>query len=74
MSNSILRQPLHQFDLSESFKEMAYNNDFKTLNDILNIPLSVLLMHNGFTYHHNEELRQVLKQYDIIHLLKTEPS
>ena len=74
MSNSILDRPLHEFDLTESFKEMAYNNDFKTLNDILNIPVSVLLMHDGFTYHHYEELRQLLKQYDIAHLLKTGPS
>ena len=74
MSNSILEHPLHEFDLTESFKEMAYNNGFRTLNDILNIPVSILLMHEGFTYHHYEELRKMLKQYDMIHLLKTEPS
>ena len=74
MSNSILEHPLHQFDLTESFKEMAYNNGFRTLNDILNIPVSVLLMHEGFTYHHYEELRKLLRQHDIIQLLKIEPS
>ena len=74
MSNSILEHPLHELDLTESFKEMAYNNSFRTLNDILNIPVSILLMHEGFTYHHYEELRKMLKQYDMIHLLKTKPS
>ena len=74
MSNSILEHPLHQFDVTESFKEMAYNNGFRTLNDILNIPVSILLMHEGFTYHHYEELRRLLKEYDTIHRLKTCPS
>ena len=74
MSESILEQPLHQLDLTESFKEMAFNNNFKTVNDILHVPVGVLLMHEGFTYHHYEELRNLLIQHDVIHLLKTEPS
>ena len=74
MNESILEQPLHQLDLTESFKEMAYNNNFKTVNDILHVPVGVLLMHQGFTYHHYEELRKILTQHNFIHLLKTEPS
>ncbi len=74
MSESILEQPLRQLDLTESFKEMAHNNNFKTVNDILHVPVGVLLMHEGFTYHHYEELRKILIQYNFIHLLKTEPS
>jgi len=74
MNDSILQQPLYQLELSQSFKQMAHNNNFKTITDILNMPVSVLLMHEGFTYHHYEELRKLLKQYDLIHLLKTKPS
>jgi hypothetical protein len=74
MNSLILEQPLYQLEFTESFKEMAYNNDFRTIGDIVKIPVAVLLMHEGFTYHHYEELRKVLKQYDVIHLLKTIPS
>jgi hypothetical protein len=74
MSEIFLEQPLQELDLSESFKEMAYNNGFKTIRQILHMPAGVLLMHEGFTYHHYEELRNLLIQHDVIHLLKTEPS
>lgn len=71
MDNSILQKPIQQLDLSESFKEMAYCHNFKTLQDILNWPVNVLLMHEGFTYHHFQELRNFLKPVDGVHLLKT---
>ncbi|HEX5152855.1 MAG TPA: hypothetical protein VFW07_15495 [Parafilimonas sp.] len=74
MSESIFDQPLCQLDLTESFKTMAHNHNFKTLTDILHVPVRVLLMHDGFSYHHYEELRKLLKEHEAIHLLKTEPS
>ncbi len=74
MEDSILQRPLQQLNLSESFKEMAYNHSFKTLEDILNWPVNVLLKHNGFTYHHYQELRNLLKERDSLHLLKTKAS
>lgn len=74
MEDNILQKPVQQLDLSESFKEMAYNHSFKTLKDILNWPVNVLLKHNGFTYHHYQELRNLLKERDSLHLLKTKAS
>lgn len=71
MHHPILQSPLQQLELSESFKEMAYRHGFNTLTDILNWPVNVLLMHDGFTYHHYQELRSLLTNIDEIHLLKT---
>ncbi len=74
MEDNILQRPIQQLNLSESFKEMAYNHSFKTLEDILNWPVNVLLKHDGFTYHHYQELRNLLKERDSLHLLKTKAS
>lgn len=74
MSEPVLEKPLHELELSESFREMAYCHDFKTIGDILNWPVPVLLMHEGFTYHHYQELRKLLISMDIVHLLKTDNS
>ncbi len=74
MDDSLLQKPIQQLDLSESFKEMAYRHNFKTLSDILNWPVNVLLKHDGFTYHHYQELRNFLKPIDGLHLLKTTTS
>ncbi|MEJ7823064.1 MAG: hypothetical protein WKF85_12125 [Chitinophagaceae bacterium] len=74
MEDNILQRPLQQLNLSESFKEMAYNHSFKTLEDILNWPVNVLLQHNGFTYHHFHELIKFLKEKKSLHLLKTKAS
>ncbi len=74
MEDNILQKPVQQLDLSESFKEMAYNHSFKTLGDVLNWPLNILLQHDGFTYHHYQELRNLLKRSNNLHLLKTNGS
>jgi hypothetical protein len=71
MMDNILQKPVEKLDLSDSFKEMSFNHDFKTLEDILHWPVNVLLQHEGFTYHHYQELRILLKQIDKLHLLKT---
>ena len=71
MQHFLLQKPLQELDLSESFKEMAYCHHFKTLSDILNWPVGVLLMHEGFTYHHYQELRNILSPINGTHLLKT---
>jgi hypothetical protein len=71
MQDGILHTPLQQLDLSASFKEMAFNQNFKTLEDVLNWPVNVLLQHDGFTYHHYQELRNLLKEKNSLHLLKT---
>jgi len=69
-----LQKPLQELDLSESFKEMAYRHHFRTMQDILNWPVNVLLMHEGFTYHHYQELRSFLISMDAVHLLKADSS
>jgi hypothetical protein len=74
MEDNLLQQPLYQLDLSESFKDMARNHSFKTLEDMLNWPVNVLLQHDGFTYHHYQELRNLLKEKNSLHLLKTKAS
>ena len=74
MTYPILQQPLQQLDFSDSFKEMAYCHNFHTVEELLNFPVGVLLMHEGFTYHHYQELRNILKQNNAITLLKTRPS
>ena len=71
MQDDIFRQSLQQLELSQSFKEMAYNHNYTSLEDILNWPVNVLLQHNGFTYHHYNELRNLLKKRNSLHLLKT---
>lgn len=71
MDNSILQKPIQELDLSASFKEMAYRHSFRNLEDILNWPVNVLLKHDGFTYHHYQELRNFLKSTEGVHLLKT---
>lgn len=71
MHQSLIQKPIGELDLTESFKEMAYRHDFKTLEDIVNWPVNVLLMHDGFTHHHYQELRELLKSTNNLHLLKT---
>ena len=70
MEDQILQTPLKELHLSESFKEMAISHHFSTLQDILNWPVAVLLMHEGFTYHHYQELREMLIRINSVHLLK----
>ena len=70
----ILQKLLKELELSNEFKEMAFNNNFKSLKDILHTPVPALLMHDGFTQHCYQELRDFLGKHDAVHLLKTEPS
>lgn len=59
-SYSILLQPINELDLSNEFKEMAERHDFRNLQDILNWPATLLLMHTDFNYHRYQELRNYL--------------
>lgn len=71
MDQTILQKPIPELPLSNSFKEMAHRHDFRTLQDILVWPASVLLMHEDFTQHQFQELRNFLIQNNSLHLLKT---
>ena len=65
----LLQQPLNELELSEGFKEMAIQHDFRNLQDIVNWPADVLLLHNDFTYHIYQELRDFLQKNGLINFL-----
>lgn len=60
-----LTASIQTLPFSESFKAMAKAQDFRTLGDILNWPVSVLLMHEGFTYHHYQELWRFVQDEEL---------
>ena len=61
-----LTAPVQTLAFSESFKAMANAQDFRTLGDLLNWSVSVLLMHEGFTYHHYQELWHFLRDEELV--------
>ena len=67
----LLQQPINELELSEGFKEMAIQHDFRNLQDIVNWPADVLLLHNDFTYHIYQELRDFLQKNGLLYHLKT---
>ena len=50
---------------------MAIQHDFRNLQDIINWPADVLLLHNDFTYHIYQELRDFLQKNGLLCHLKT---
>jgi hypothetical protein len=69
-TSTLLQLPLTDLKLSEGFKQMADSHGFRNLQDILNWPVSVLILHHNFTYHHYQELRDLMKENNILDLLK----
>ena len=67
----LLQQPINELELTEGFKEMAIQHDFRNLQDIVNWPADVLLMHHDFTYHIYQELREFLQKNRLLHSLLT---
>ena len=70
-TSSLLQLPLNDLKLSVSFKQMAAVHGFRNLQDILNWPVNVLILHHQFTYHYYQELRNLLKENSMTDLLKT---
>ena len=70
-SCSVLDVPISDLKLSDAFTQMATCNHFRNLRDIINWPVSVLLMHTGFSYHVYQELRRFLNENDLLLVLKT---
>lgn len=70
-TSSLLQVSVSDLELSEGFKQMAARHHFRTLQDIINWPASVLILHHNFSYHHYQELRFFLKKNDMLDLLKT---
>jgi hypothetical protein len=66
-----LQQPINELELSEGFKEMAMQHDFRNLQDIINWPADVLILHNDFTYHIYQELKNFLQKNGLLNHLKT---
>ena len=66
----LLHLPINELELSEEFKEMAIQHDFRNLQDMINWPADVLLLHNDFTYHIYQELRGYLQKNELLHQLK----
>lgn len=64
-SDNILSFPIDSLPLSDEFRIMAQEQHFRTLEDILNWPVDVLLMHEGFTYHIYEELLKYFKNNNL---------
>jgi hypothetical protein len=69
-SGNILTLPIDSLPLSNEFKTMAQQQYFRTLEDILNWPVAVLLMHEGFSYHIYEELLKYLKNNNLPEFVK----
>jgi hypothetical protein len=69
-SDNILSFPIDSLPLSNEFKTMAQQQHFRTLEDILNWPVAVLLMHEGFTYHIYEELLKYCKNNNLPGFMK----
>lgn len=72
--SSLLQVPINELNLSDGFKKMAFQNDFRNLQDIINWPAEVLLMHQDFTYHIYQELKEFLQKNGLIHQLKSDKS
>jgi len=72
--SSLLQLPINELNLSDGFKKMALQHDFRNLQDIINWPADVLLMHHDFTYHIYQELREFLQKKGLLHQLKTDKS
>ena len=69
--SAILQQPINELELSKGFKQMAIQHDFRNLQDIVNWPADVLLLHNDFTYHIYNKLRDFLQKNELLYHLKT---
>lgn len=62
---TILKKPLNHFALSDEFLEMVRINQFKTLGEITDIPVSKLLKLPYFKYRVLNELITILKCYNL---------
>ena len=72
--SSLLQLPINELNLSDGFKKMALQHDFRNLQDIINWPADVLLMHHDFTYHIYQELREFLQNNGLLYQLKSDKS
>jgi hypothetical protein len=66
----IIQQPINKLPMSQSFQAIAGQLHFRTLADIVNWPVSLLLQHPGFTYHHYHEFGKYLQQHNLHSYLK----
>ena len=65
-----LFEPIKDLSLSQEFKLLADSLHYKTLDEMLQVKISILLKKPGFTYHILQELVQFLERKDLANLLK----
>jgi hypothetical protein len=61
----LIQKPIDELDLSGTFKQMARRQHFRTLQDMLNWPVPILLLHEGFSYHIYQEFTKFLKENNL---------
>ena len=75
MENEYMKHPILEKDIaliatSEEFLEMARNNNFHNLKEILEIRVDDLLKRPMFNYRMLSELGSILQSYGLLELLK----
>ena len=66
----ILNQSIKNLPFSEDFKFVSQKIGFKTIGEIIDKPVSVLLKIDDFTYHLLQELIQFLEEKGLANLIK----
>jgi len=70
MKHPILKKDIELVDTSEEFLEMARENNFHNLGEILEIRVDDLLKRPLFNYRMLSELGSILQSYGLLELLK----
>ena len=65
-----LFQSIKDLPLTDDFKSVACNLNIKTLDEMLQVKVKLLLEKPGFTYHLLQELIQFLEEKGLANLLK----
>jgi DNA-directed RNA polymerase alpha subunit len=68
MKLEIQEQPISELNLTDSFKQMAKNQNLHTLNDLLQLTPSQILSIPGLTFEHLKEYRAFLSDHCLEHL------
>lgn len=65
----ILEKNIELVGTSDEFQEMAKQNDFKSLGELVKHPVSQLMKMPGMNYRMLAELGQILKQYELMDII-----
>lgn len=67
--NPILQKDLELLDTSQEFLLMAKKNNFRSLGDIAEHPVTELMKKPGMNYRMLAELGEILKAYDLMGII-----